>query len=134
MPAVDEGCVSFRGYETWYRRVRHGGSDGGVPLLCLHGGPGSTHRGLTTLEALADERDVVLYDQLGSGNSSQPSDPALWTVGLFVEEVAAVREALGLDRLHLLGRHDRRSCLRRGELRVLPPAPLPARSVAGGRR
>ncbi|HEY8704648.1 MAG TPA: proline iminopeptidase-family hydrolase [Gaiellaceae bacterium] len=103
MPAVDEGCVSFRGYETWYRRVRHGGSDGGVPLLCLHGGPGSTHRGLTTLEALADERDVVLYDQLGSGNSSQPSDPALWTVGLFVEEVAAVREALGLDRLHLLG-------------------------------
>jgi len=35
-----EGVVSFRGYETWYRVV---GEDapGRLPLLCLHGGPGS---------------------------------------------------------------------------------------------
>jgi len=46
---------------------------------------------------------VIFYDQLGGGNSDQPHDPSLWTVGLFVAEVAAVREALGLDRLHLLG-------------------------------
>lgn len=104
MPSVEEGRVSFRGYETWYRRLRHdGGTDSGVPLLCMHGGPGSTHLGFDTLEALADERDVVLYDQLGSGNSSQPSDPSLWTIELFVEEVATVRKALGLDRVHLLG-------------------------------
>jgi proline iminopeptidase len=97
---VDEGRIPFRGHETWYRSV---GDGPGVPLLCLHGGPGATHRGLTALEALGDERRVVLYDQLGSGNSSKPSDPSLWTVELFVAELANVRDALGLDRLHLLG-------------------------------
>lgn len=96
----DEGRIPFRGYETWYRSL---GDGPGLPLLCLHGGPGSTHVGLTVLDPLADERRVVLYDQLGSGNSSKPSDPSLWTVDLFLAELAAVREALGLDRMHLLG-------------------------------
>jgi proline iminopeptidase len=97
---VDEARIPFRGYETWYRSV---GDGPGTPLLCLHGGPGSTHVGLTALEPLADERRVVLYDQVGSGNSSKPSDPSLWTVELFVAEVANVREALGLEHVHLLG-------------------------------
>jgi proline-specific peptidase len=102
VPTIEEGRVAFRGYETWYRRVRSD-EPAGAPLLCLHGGPGGSHLGFESLEALADERDVVVYDQLGGGNSSQPSDPSLWTVELFVAEVAAVREALGLDRVHLLG-------------------------------
>jgi len=97
---VDEGKIPFRGHETWYRSV---GDGPGAPLLCLHGGPGSTHVGLTALDPLADERRVVLYDQLGSGNSSQPSDPSLWTVELFLAELANVRDALGLERVHLLG-------------------------------
>jgi proline-specific peptidase len=97
---MDEGLIPFRGYETWYRSV---GDGPGVPLLCLHGGPGSTHVGLTALDPLADERRVLLYDQLGSGNSSKPSDPSLWTVELFLAELANVREALGLGRVHLLG-------------------------------
>lgn len=102
MPAVEEGRIAFRGYETWYRRLR-ADEPVGAPLLCLHGGPGSTHLGFEALDALADERDVVVYDQLGCGKSSQPSDPSLWTVELYVAEVAAVRDALGLDRVHLLG-------------------------------
>ena len=48
-------------------------------------------------------RRVIFYDQLGCGNSPHPSDPDKWTVQLFLDEVAAVREALGLDRIHLLG-------------------------------
>jgi proline-specific peptidase len=102
VPTVEEGRVAFRGYETWYRRLR-ADEPTGAPLLCLHGGPGSTHLGFEALDALADERDVVVYDQLGCGKSSQPSDPSLWTVELFVAEVEAVRGALGLDRVHLLG-------------------------------
>jgi proline-specific peptidase len=97
---VEEGRIPFRGHETWYRSV---GDGKGVPLLCLHGGPGSTHVGLTPLEHLGDERRVVLYDQLGSGNSSKPSDPSLWTVELFLAELGNVREALGLEQVHLLG-------------------------------
>jgi proline-specific peptidase len=74
-----------------------------VPLLCLHGGPGFTHYYLEPLEALADRRQVVFYDQLGCGNSDRPDDESLWTVDRFVEELAQVRAALGLDDLHLFG-------------------------------
>jgi proline-specific peptidase len=96
-----EGRTPFRGYETWYRDV---GPENGVPLVCLHGGPGSSHHYFEPLEALAEEgRRVVMYDQLGCGSSDRPDDPDLWTVELFVDEVGAVRDALGLERIHLLG-------------------------------
>jgi len=76
-----------------------------VPLLCLHGGPGACHDYLESLDAIADSgRQVIYYDQLGCGNSSIPvSNPAMWTIPLYVEEVDVVRQALGLERIHLLG-------------------------------
>jgi pimeloyl-ACP methyl ester carboxylesterase len=96
-----EGRIPFRGFETWYRDV---GPESGVPLLCLHGGPGSTHNYFEPLEELAAEgRRVVIYDQLGCGNSDRPDDPKLWTLELFLDEVQFVRNQLGLDRIHLLG-------------------------------
>ena len=98
---VVEGRIPFRGFETWYRDV---GPEGGIPLVCLHGGPGSTHFYFTPLERLAEEgRRLVLYDQLGCGNSDRPDDDDLWTVELFIDELNTVREALALDRIHLLG-------------------------------
>jgi proline-specific peptidase len=74
-----------------------------VPLLCLHGGPGFSHDYLEELGGLGDRRRVYFYDQLGCGKSDRPSDKSLWEVERFVEEVATVREALGLERLHLYG-------------------------------
>jgi pimeloyl-ACP methyl ester carboxylesterase len=101
--AAVEGHVPFHEYRTWYRVVGDP-SPGTLPLLCLHGGPGSSHYYFTRIEALADEgRQVVLYDQLGCGESDRPDDDSLWTLELFVSEVQAVRDALGLDRVHLLG-------------------------------
>jgi pimeloyl-ACP methyl ester carboxylesterase len=73
-------------------------------LLLLHGGPGGSHLPLTTLAPLAEQgRRVVFYDQLGSGDSSRPDDPSLWTVETFVEQLQGVRDGLGLDELHLFG-------------------------------
>src|SRR5207302_7919931 len=43
-----------------------------------------------------------LYDQIGCGNSDRPQDIE-WSLGVFRDEVAAVRDQLGLDRIHLLG-------------------------------
>jgi proline-specific peptidase len=102
---VTEGFVPFRGARTWYRTVAADIEDGRLPLLCLHGGPGANWLHLVPYEALADERRVVFYDQLGAGNSplTEPHDPAMWTPELYVEEVDAVREALGLERVHILG-------------------------------
>ena len=95
-----EGYVAFGDYATWYRIA--GVESGAVPLLALHGGPGSTHSYFAPLERLADERPVVLYDQIGCGNSDRPDDIE-WDVGVFREEVDTVREQLGLERIHLLG-------------------------------
>lgn len=103
---VIEGYVPFRGHRTWYQVVGElGGPDGRVPLLVVNGGPGLPHDYLQDLAVLADDggRPVVFYDQLGCGRSDRPDDPALWTIDTYVAELGAVREALGLDPVHLLG-------------------------------
>ena len=101
---ASEGFVSFRGHNVWYRIVGARDEPGKFPLLCLHGGPGATHDYLEPLETMASTgRRVILYDQLGNGNSSHPHNSTMWTVQLFLEEVAVVRRALGLDQIHLLG-------------------------------
>ncbi len=95
-----EGFVEVTGGKVWYRIV---GSGERTPLLLLNGGPGVSSVYLTPLEALADDRPVIFYDQLGCGNSSDASDTALWTIERFVGEIAQVREALGLNEVHLYG-------------------------------
>jgi proline-specific peptidase len=102
---ASEGYVPFHGYRTWYRIVGDAQpASGRASLLLLHGGPGVPHDYMENLEALADAgRQVIFYDQLGCGNSDQPHNPDLWVPELFVEEVGAVRQALGLDRVHILG-------------------------------
>jgi L-proline amide hydrolase len=100
-PSVTQGYTDFRGYRTWYR-VAGDLASGVMPLLALHGGPGSTHHYFGPLERLAAERPVVLYDQIGCGGSDRPADID-WSVAVFREEMDAVRSQLGLERIHLLG-------------------------------
>jgi proline iminopeptidase len=74
-------------------------------VLCLNGGPGLPCDYLREPHAcLADHGyRVVAYDQLGCGASDKPNDASLWTIERYAKEVEAVREALGLGRVHLLG-------------------------------
>jgi len=95
-----EGHVQVTGGKVWYQVF---GEENGTPLLLLHGGPGSTGFGFEELEPLADERQVVVYDQLGCGYSDKPEDVSLWQLDRFVEELGQVREALGLKEVHILG-------------------------------
>jgi proline-specific peptidase len=99
--SATEGYVDFRGYRTWYR-IAGDRASGAVPVLALHGGPGSTHNYFAPLAQLGTERPVVLYDQIGCGSSDRPKDIE-WSIAVFREEVDAVRGQLGLDRIHLLG-------------------------------
>jgi proline-specific peptidase len=99
-PAV-EGYIAVPGGRIWYQIV--GVERPGIPILCLHGGPGMTHDYIENLGDLARTRPVIFYDQLGSGRSERPDDESLWTVSRFVDELAAVREALDVDKLHLFG-------------------------------
>lgn len=74
-------------------------------LLLLNGGPGLPCDYLLTphLELVRHGWTVVSYDQLGCGASDHPEDPALWTLGRYVEELEEVVRVLGLARYHLLG-------------------------------
>ena len=95
------GHIPVTGGNVWYRRL---GGGQGLPILLLHGGPGAASYYMEPLaERLAEHRPVVIYDQLGCGRSDEPEDVSLWTVDRSVAEVDQVREALGLDRCHLLG-------------------------------
>ncbi len=96
-----EGYVAVEGGNIWYTTV---GKGGGTPLLILHGGPGGRSCGMIPgFSRLSAERPVIFYDQLGSGNSDRPNDTTLWTTGRFVNEIDALRKALDLEELHILG-------------------------------
>lgn len=100
-----ESLISFCNHQVWYRIVRpNQGESNKIPLLCLHGGPGVPHDYLEPLEAIATTgRSVVFYDQLGCGNSDRPTDPSLYSIELFKEELVTVRSALNLEQIHLFG-------------------------------
>ncbi|MEU8819931.1 proline iminopeptidase-family hydrolase [Actinoplanes sp. NPDC048796] len=95
-----ERMIAVPGGKVWVNVV---GTGRGVPLLTLHGGPGAGHDYLEPLASLGDDRQVIFYDHLGCGRSDKPNDPALWTLERSVAEVAAVRSALGLGKVHLFG-------------------------------
>ena len=101
---IQEGYMPFKGYKTYYRIV--GENTGNKkPLVLLHGGPGSTHNYFEVLDRLAEEdgRQLIMYDQLGCGESYVENRPDLWTKEVWAEELMALREHLGLDEVHLLG-------------------------------
>ncbi|KAF5368947.1 hypothetical protein D9758_003041 [Tetrapyrgos nigripes] len=103
IPSAGKPC------RTWYR-VYGSLSSGKRPLVALHGGPGCTHDYLTDLTALTSKYNIplVLYDQLGSGNSTRlpekAGDTTFWTEDLFLSELHALLVHLGIQNDHdLLG-------------------------------
>ncbi|MGX6970512.1 proline iminopeptidase [Vagococcus bubulae] len=99
---IKEGYMPFLEYQTYYRIV--GEPSDKAPLLLLHGGPGSTHNYFELLDDLSlDNRQVIMYDQLGCGLSSMPDKPELWTAETWLAELIALRDYLKLDKVHILG-------------------------------
>lgn len=88
-----------------YKVVTYSYGEGDDVLFLLNGGPGLPCDYLRDPHIpLADDGyRVVAFDQLGCGNSDRPEDPALWNISRYVEEVETVRQALGLNNVHLLG-------------------------------
>ncbi|EJK81584.1 proline iminopeptidase-family hydrolase [Rhizobium sp. AP16] len=78
---------------------------GAETVFCLNGGPGLPCDYLREAHSCLVDRGyrVVAFDQLGTGASDRPTDPALWTIRRYVEETETVRKALGLGKVHMLG-------------------------------
>jgi proline iminopeptidase len=75
----------------------------GPPLICLPGGPMQNSVYLGDLGGLSAHRRLIMLDLRGTGRSSVPEDPASYRCDRLVDDVEALREHLGLDRLDLLG-------------------------------
>ena len=105
---MSDGVLDWDAGWTWYRPVGDIHTAGKTPLVILHGGPGAAHDYVEPIADLARvaERPCVLYDQIGCGRSQHlPEAPAdFWTVRLFLRELAALVEHLGIaGRYHVLG-------------------------------
>ncbi|MBM6617812.1 proline iminopeptidase-family hydrolase [Bacillus suaedaesalsae] len=98
---VKEGFIPVTGGNVWYQM--HENSSNNTPVIVLHGGPGSSLYSMQGLRVLAEDRTVILYDQLGCGKSDRPADDSLWNIDRFVRELGQIRESLSLEEFHILG-------------------------------
>jgi proline iminopeptidase len=77
---------------------------GPATLLVHPGGPGLTYHYLRGLLRLANTHlRVILFNPRGVGHSWAPRRPADYTVPQMAEDVEAIRKALRIKELHLLG-------------------------------
>ena len=100
--ATSEHRIAVEGGKVWVR-INGVIGEGAAPVILIHGGPGGTHVNFGGLLSLADQRPVILYDQLDSGMSDRPENPANWRPERFVAELEAIRRELGVERWHVIG-------------------------------
>ncbi|PIP01117.1 Proline-specific peptidase [uncultured Pleomorphomonas sp.] len=88
-----------------YNVVAYEFGTGDEVVLLANGGPGLPCDYLREAHSCLIDQGyrVIAFDQLGTGASDRPTDPALWTIGRYVEETETVRRALGLGKVHFLG-------------------------------
>ncbi|MGZ4779876.1 MAG: proline iminopeptidase-family hydrolase [Thermoanaerobaculia bacterium] len=96
---IDEGYVDANGVLIYYTAFGKGD-----PLVIVHGGPGASHDYfLPHLIPLARTNRLVFIDERGSGRSEKLDDVKQYTVEGMAADVEAVRRALNLGRINLLG-------------------------------
>jgi len=77
-----------------------------LPLLVVNGGPGLSHAYLLPTDVwsqLARKRQVIFYDQRGTGASKPVQAGAPQTLAVQVADLEAVRKGLNLPQILLLG-------------------------------
>jgi proline iminopeptidase len=97
--ALKDGYVDANGVLIYYAELGQGS-----PLVILHGGPGASHDYLLPwLLALARTNRVIFIDERGSGRSERLADLHQYTNENMVEDLEAVRSALDLGKISILG-------------------------------
>lgn len=75
----------------------------GPPLLLLHGFTGSVRAWDEVRPALAASSQVIAIDLIGHGSSAAPREPRRYRLDWSTRDLAALLDALRLDRVHVLG-------------------------------
>lgn len=78
-----------------------------APIIAVNGGPGLSHIYLVQNDLwttrIPAQRQVILYDQRGTGASPLTNPAAPQTMDAQVADLEAVRASLHVDKVHLLG-------------------------------
>lgn len=103
-----ESIIDVPGGKIWSELVYNEATKNNPALICLHGGPGSTHNGIKFgFEKLAEFFPIIFYDQLGGGNSTLIDEDAdydsLWSIKCFVTELATLIEFYQLEKFNFFG-------------------------------
>lgn len=88
--------VSVDGIDISYLRAGDG-----PPLVMLHGIGGNATQFQHQLDGLANSWAIIAWDAPGYGGSGDPGDQ--WLMEDYAEALAGLLDALGLDRVRLLG-------------------------------
>lgn len=99
-------------------QVHYRTAGGGIPLLCLHGSPGSSRQLMPLIELLASDFKVIAPDTPGHGDSEPfgQVDPRIIDYAARLPELL---DRLGLEKVHVYGSHTGASIA--AELAILVP-------------
>jgi pimeloyl-ACP methyl ester carboxylesterase len=77
----------------------------GAPIVMVHGSALSQviWRGFGYVRALGADHQIITLDLRGHGRSDKPHEASAYAMELFVADVLAVLDELGVDRAHYLG-------------------------------
>ena len=95
-----QGFLDVNGGKIWYEVIGEGNN---TPILLLHGGPGYPSYYLNPLKALAHNRSVIMFDQLGCGRSDKLVDTTLMTIDAYVAQTKKLIEHLKIKELIIYG-------------------------------
>src|SRR3989304_1188878 len=91
--------VHANGIDIWYDLL------GAGPTLVLnHGWLGPTADWSPAVPAgLTQHLRVLVYDVRGHGRTTAPEDPEAYSLPIYAQDLAAVMDAAGIERAHILG-------------------------------
>lgn len=84
----------------------YGNATAETPVIAINGGPGLSHKYMIQNDVwtrLAEKRQVVFYDQRGTGGSKHVQPGAPQTIDAAVVDLEAVRAHFGFEKVDLVG-------------------------------
>jgi pimeloyl-ACP methyl ester carboxylesterase len=101
-PTIDRGFQRIGSGLVHYREV--GGNTAELPLVMIHGGPGSSAGLVPMISVLSAQRRVIAPDVPGNGDSD-PLPVVPTSIASYAETILEFLSAMGVDRFDLYGHH-----------------------------
>lgn len=99
-PYQSEMLPVSHGHELY---VERSGTDGRIPVLVIHGGPGAGCSDQMRRFFDPERYHIIIFDQRGAGRSTPYADTENNTTDLLLEDIEAIRSHLNINKWVLFG-------------------------------